>query len=93
MNGDDIHLDGENPELLGAADVNGLSWDWVKPTHEHDSDLTKFYAAVVIISLIIVAIFFVNIVYRNRKKPARRKTRMASRIQKFNAYSSKAAGV
>lgn len=93
MNGDDGIMESDNVALLGAADANGLSWDWVKPTHEHDADLTKFYAAVVLISLVIVAIFFVNIIYKNRRKPAKRKTRVASKIQKFNMYSSKAAGV
>ena len=41
-------------ELIGPADINGLSWDWSKQTHEHDSDPYTFFAALTILSLIVV---------------------------------------
>ena len=83
----------DNLELLGAGDGHGMSWDnWHKPTHEHDSDPTTFFVALAIISLLVVVAFFVNVVYKTRRKPPRRKTRIKN-LHKMNLYSSKMGGV
>lgn len=83
----------DNLELLGAADGNGMSWDWAKlPTHEHDSDPTTFFAALAVLSMLVVIIFFVNVVYKARRRPPRRKTRVRG-IHRLNLYNSKTSGV
>lgn len=91
--GDRAGDDADNLELLGPADVNGLSWDdWHKPTHEHDSDPTTFFAALAILSTLGVVIYFVNFVYKARRKPPRRKGRVRN-IHKYSSYGSKVGGV
>lgn len=91
MSNDDRTED-DDLELIGPADINGLSWDWSKPTHEHDSDPTTFFAALTILSFIVVVGFFVNFVYKTRRRPPKRKTRVKG-IHRINLYSSKSSGV
>lgn len=86
--GDDL----DNLELLGPADVSGLSWDWAKPSHDTDSDLATVFIPLTAISLIIVVGFFANFIYKTRKRPPRRKTRLKG-IHRMSMYGSKSSGV
>lgn len=91
--GEDKANERDDLELLGPADVRGLSWDWAKPHHEHDPDLTTFYLAVILVSFLIVAVFCVNVLYKRRKLTGKKRIRVISRTNRLSSYPSKAGGV
>jgi len=72
----------------GRVGRGGEQWDWGKPQHEHDSDPMTVFVALALISLIIVIVFFVNFVYKNRRRPPRRRTRVKGIHRVQTGYSS-----
>lgn len=69
---------------MNQHDVN-----WVKLADDHDSDPTTLYAAVIFVSFLIVAVFFLNIMYKRRKKPPKKRIRVIGKTPKSNSYLTK----
>ncbi|XP_067931787.1 membrane-bound transcription factor site-1 protease-like [Watersipora subatra] len=85
-------VDGDDPDVFVSTDVTRMPWEtWSKSTHEHDSDPTTFFAALALLSLIIVVTFFVNFVCKSRRPSLRRRPRVKKLPKVY--YGSKMGGV